>query len=598
MWREAALGHRRLSIIDLATGDQPIFNEDRTKAVILNGEIYNFRAVRSELEARGHRFLTRSDTEAIVHAYEEYGVRCVERLHGMFAFALWDETERLLLLARDRVGKKPLYYAGDGVRLWFASELKALLQVDELKHRLNPMALTDYLSFGAVAAPATIFESVAQLPPAHYLTWQRGVTRIGEYWDVPRRGVVYRDEAAALEAFDEVFSEAVRVRLVSDVPLGAFLSGGIDSSAVVEKMARLSDRPVVTTSVGFAEAGFSEIGHARTVARAVGSDHHEIMVTPRAAEVLPRLVWHLDEPFADSSALPTYYLSKAARERVTVALSGDGGDEVFAGYQRRYGLNRLEARLRRWLPPWVGPRVLGPLGAVWPKADGLPRPLRAKYVLQNLGTTFERAYFQDLSVFRKDEKDALLSPELKAQLGEHDSFSAIERHFARVRDREPLEQLLYVDLKSWLANDILVKVDRMSMANSLEVRAPLLDHRVIEFAAGVSTHLKYRGRVSKYLLKRYVEARLPGLNVHRRKQGFVIPLAAWLRGDLRPVAEDLLLSPRSLGRGYFVPARVRRLWREHQREARDHAARLWALMVFEQWQRMFVDRNPAAGALD
>ena len=598
VWREAALGHRRLSIIDLATGDQPIFNEDRTKAVILNGEIYNFRAVRSELEARGHRFLTRSDTEAIVHAYEEYGVRCVERLHGMFAFALWDETERLLLLARDRVGKKPLYYAGDGARLWFASELKALLQVDELKHRLNPMALTDYLSFGAVAAPATIFESVAQLPPAHYLTWQRGVTRIGEYWDVPRRGVVYRDEAAALEAFDEVFSEAVRVRLVSDVPLGAFLSGGIDSSAVVEKMARLSDRPVVTTSVGFAEAGFSEIGHARTVARAVGSDHHEIMVTPRAAEVLPRLVWHLDEPFADSSALPTYYLSKAARERVTVALSGDGGDEVFAGYQRRYGLNRLEARLRRWLPPWVGPRVLGPLGAVWPKADGLPRPLRAKYVLQNLGTTFERAYFQDLSVFRKDEKDALLSPELKAQLGEHDSFSAIERHFARVRDREPLEQLLYVDLKSWLANDILVKVDRMSMANSLEVRAPLLDHRVIEFAAGVSTHLKYRGRVSKYLLKRYVEARLPGLNVHRRKQGFVIPLAAWLRGDLRPVAEDLLLSPRSLGRGYFVPARVRRLWREHQREARDHAARLWALMVFEQWQRMFVDRNPAAGALD
>jgi asparagine synthase (glutamine-hydrolysing) len=598
VWREAALGHRRLSIIDLATGDQPIFNEDRTKAVILNGEIYNFRAVRSELEARGHRFATRSDTEAIVHAYEEYGVRCVERLHGMFAFALWDETERLLLLARDRVGKKPLYYAADGVRLWFASELKALLQVDELKHRLNPMALTDYLSFGTVAAPSTIFESVAQLPPAHYLTWQRGVTRIGEYWDVPRRGVLYRDEAAALEAFDEVFSEAVRVRMVSDVPLGAFLSGGIDSSAVVEKMARLSDRPVVTTSVGFAEAGFSEIGHARTVARAVGSDHHEIMVTPRAAEVLPRLVWHLDEPFADSSALPTYYLSKAARERVTVALSGDGGDEVFAGYQRRYGLNRLEARLRRWLPPWVGPGVLGPLGAVWPKADGLPRPLRAKYVLQNLGTTFERAYFQDLSVFRKDEKDALLSPELKVQLGEHDSFSAIERHFARVRDREPLEQLLYVDLKSWLANDILVKVDRMSMANSLEVRAPLLDHRVIEFAAGVSTHLKYRGRVSKYLLKRYVEARLPGLNVHRRKQGFVIPLAAWLRGDLRPLAEDLLLSPRSLGRGYFVPARVRRLWREHQRQARDHAARLWALMVFEQWQRMFVDRNSVAGALD
>jgi asparagine synthase (glutamine-hydrolysing) len=597
VWPEAALGHRRLSIIDLVTGDQPIFNEDRTKAVILNGEIYNFRAVRTELEARGHRFATRSDTEAIVHAYEEYGVQCLERLNGMFAFALWDETERLLLLARDRVGKKPLYYAHDGARLWFASELKALLQVDELKHRVNPMALTDYLSFGAVVAPATIFEGVAQLPPAHYLTWQRGVTRIGEYWDVPRRDVVYRDEGTALEAFDAVFSDAVRARLVSDVPLGAFLSGGIDSSAVAEKMARLSDRPIVTTSVGFAEAGFSEIGHARVVARALGSEHHEIIVTPRAAEVLPRLVWHLDEPFADSSALPTYYLSKATRERVTVALSGDGGDEVFAGYQRRYGLNRLEARLRRWLPAWVGGRVLGPLGTVWPKADRLPRPLRAKYVLQNLGTTFERAYFADLSVFRDGEKAALLSPELKAQVGGHDSFSALERHFQRVRGREPLEQLLYVDLKSWLANDILVKVDRMSMANSLEVRSPLLDHRLIEFAAGVSTDLKYRGRISKYLLKRHVETRLPGLDVHRPKQGFVIPLAAWLRGELRPMAEDLLLSPRSLGRGYFVPERVRRLWQEHQRRARNHSSRLWALMVLEQWHRMFVDGSPSAGTL-
>ena len=585
-----ALGHRRLSIIDLFTGDQPIFNEDRSKAVVLNGEIYNFPELRARLEAKGHRFSTRSDTEVIVHAYEEYGVECVRELRGMFAFALWDESARRLLLARDRCGKKPLYYAHDAERLCFASELKALLQDTGIKRSINLEALDDYLSLGHIQAPAAIFQGIAQLPPASYLVWERGRVRTAEYWDVPQGGIIQRSEAETLEAFADVFSDAVRVRMVSDVPLGAFLSGGVDSSAVVEAMSRLSPHPVKTTSVGFTERAFSELDHARAVAGAVRSDHHEIVVKPDAAAILPKLVWHLDEPFADSSALPTYYVSKAARERVTVALSGDGGDEVFAGYQRRYGLNRWESRLRRWLPSALRTGLLGPLGSRWPKAAWLPRPLRAGYVLQNLATTFERAYFTDLSIFRADEKAALISPELKAELGGHDPFNCFARHFERVRGLDPLSRLLYVDLKTWLANDILVKVDRMSMANSLEVRSPLLDHKVIEFAATVAPDLKYRGRTSKYLLKRYLESRVPRSVIYRQKQGFEIPLAKWLRGELRETATDLLLSPRSAMRGYLRHEEVQTLWREHQQRARDHSTKLWALMVLELWHREYVDQ--------
>jgi asparagine synthase (glutamine-hydrolysing) len=586
------LGHRRLSIIDVSGGGQPIYNEDRSKVVILNGEIYNFGELRRELETLGHRFRTRSDTEVIVHAYEEYGTGCVERLRGMFAFALWDDGERRLLLARDRAGKKPLYYAVDGERLSFASELKALLQDPGLKRSINHEALDDYFTFGAIQPPATIFEGVAQLPPAHCLVWEQGRARVTEYWDVPLGNTVHRSEADTLDAFDDVFTEAVRIRLVSDVPLGAFLSGGVDSSIVVSAMARQSPRPVLTTSVGFGERAFNELGHARAVAESLGSDHHEIVVEPAAAQILPQLVWHLDEPFADSSALPTYYVSKAARERVTVALSGDGGDELFAGYERRYGMNGLEGRLRRWLPAWARTGILGPLGAVYPKAEWMPRPLRARYVLQNLGTTFERAYGADLSLFRPSEKAALLSPELTKHIPGHDSFAALAGHFERARGLDPLSRLLYVDLKTWLANDILVKVDRMSMASSLEVRSPFLDHKVIEFAATVPPDLKYRGGISKYLLKRHLEGRVPASVIYRAKQGFEIPLAQWLRGDLRDMAHELLFSPRTVARGYARTERVRALWRRHQQGTRDHSAQLWTLMVLELWHRTFIDQPP------
>jgi asparagine synthase (glutamine-hydrolysing) len=594
--RGVALASRRLSIIDVAGGDQPIYNEDGSVAVVLNGEIYNFLELRGELERRGHVFRTRADTEAIVHAYEELGDACVGRLRGMFAFALWDDRARRLLLARDRVGKKPLYYAADGDRLCFASELKALLQDQSLKRELDPAALEDYLAFGAVPAPRTVFRRVAQVPPAHYLVWEGGRARTAEYWDVAFAPRERRDEAEYLEEFRAVFEEAVRLRLVSDVPVGAFLSGGVDSSAVVAAMARQGPSRPVTTSVGFHERAFSELEHARAVARTLGTEHHEVVVAPRAADVLPRLVWHLDEPFADSSALPTYYLAQAARARVTVALSGDGGDEVFAGYQRRYGLNRWEVRARRSLPAWVRSGVVGRVARAWPKGDWLPRPLRGRYFLANVATSFERAYFNDLSLFREEERAALVGDDLRRELGGYDAFHGFERHFERVRAADPLSRLLYVDLKTWLPNDILVKVDRMSMANSLEVRAPLLDHRVIEFAATVPSGWKYRGRTSKYLLKRYLDGQVPRSAVYRPKRGFEIPVAAWLRGPLAPLAEDLLLSPRALGRAYFRDGAVRRLWRQHRAGVRDHASRIWALMMLELWHRAFVDRTPGVSA--
>jgi asparagine synthase (glutamine-hydrolysing) len=583
------LGHRRLSIIDLATGDQPIYNETRTLAVVFNGEIYNFPELARDLQGRGHTFATRSDTESIVHGYEEFGLKFVERLRGMFAFALWDEPNRRLVLARDRAGKKPLYYHADGERLVFASEIKALLQDSSFKRRISPEGLSDYFTFGTIPAPGTIFQDIQQIPPGHILVWERGHARLHEYWDVVFDPTGPATPGAAAEAFSALFDEAVKMRMMADVPLGAFLSGGVDSSAVVASMARQSTRPVVTTTVGFAERSHSELEHARAVAEALGTEHHALVVKPDAMADLPRLVWHLDQPFADSSALPTYYVSRAARERVTVALSGDGGDELFAGYQRRYGIHRLEQRLRRLIPGPVRRGVLAPLGRLYPRSDRIPRPLRLKLVLSNLGQSFERAYFNDMSLFLDEEKRALCTPEFLAQARHHDSFAGFTRHFDRVRDADPLSRVLYVDFKTWLANDILVKVDRMSMACSLEVRSPLLDHKIIEFAASLPPALKFRGSVSKFLLKQHVASRLPAIPVHRPKQGFELPLTSWLRGELKDMTRDLLFSTRAAGRGYVRPEAVKRLWDDHQRGYRSHASQIWALMVLELWHRQYVD---------
>jgi asparagine synthase (glutamine-hydrolysing) len=592
----AALGHRRLSIIDLSTGDQPIYNEDRTMAVVFNGEIYNFQALRAELAACGHRFSTSSDTEVILHAWEQYGDGFVARLRGMFAFAVWDLARRRLLLARDRVGKKPLYYAHDGERLLFGSELKAVVADPSVKRAISLEAVDEYLSFGAVPAPRTIYQQVHQLPPASYLVWEGGRVRTAEYWDVAYSQGPARSADEWLEEFEGIMEEAVRLRLISEVPLGAFLSGGVDSSAVVGTMSAASPRPVVTTTVTFGERAFDEAPHARAVAQALGTDHREVIVAPRALDILPTVVWHLDEPFADPSAIPTYYVARAARERVTVALSGDGGDEVFAGYEWRYGLNLVEDRIRRRLPGLVRRGALGPLAAVWPKADRLPRPLRWKHLMRNLSLEPEAAYFHDMSRFTPAEKAGLFTPDFRRSLHEHDPFQGFRAHFDRVRDADHLNRLLYVDLKTWLANDILVKVDRMAMANSLEVRSPLLDHHVIEFAARLPREMKFRRGTAKYLLKRYAERRVPASAVHRPKQGFSMPLADWLRTDLRPLGEDTLLSERALGRGYFRPETIRGMWRRHQERSRDHSRHLWALMMLELWHRLFVDQ-PGAGAV-
>ena len=583
------LGHRRLSIIDLSTGDQPIYNETRSIVIVFNGEIYNFEGLARELEAAGHRFATRSDTETIVHSYEEFGLSFVERLRGMFAFALWDSVRRRLVLARDRAGKKPLYYHADPERLLFASEIKALLRDASLKRDVSPEALDEYFTFGCIPSPATVFRDVRQVPPGHMLVWEGGRVRLREYWDVRFETNGPDRPEQALEEFTALFDEAVRMRMVADVPLGAFLSGGIDSSAVVASMARQSGRPVATTSIGFQEASHSELPHAQVVARTVGSDHQEVVVKPDAVADLPRLVWHLDQPFADSSCLPTYYVSRAARERVTVALSGDGGDEIFAGYQRRYGVHRLENRLRTLIPEWIRRGVLSRLSRIYPRSDRIPRPLRLKLLLSNLGQSFERAYFQDMSMFGDEERRALYAPEFASQVGDHDPFEAFGRHFDRVRDADPLARVLYVDFKTWLANDILVKVDRMSMACSLEVRAPLLDHKIVEFAARLPSSLKYRGHVSKYLLKRHLATRLPGFSVDRRKQGFEIPLADWLRGELREMAHELLLSGRAAQRGYLRPDVVGKIWDAHQRGYRNHSRQIWAMMVLELWLRANLD---------
>ena len=601
-WGEgAALGHRRLSIIDLATGDQPMFNQDRTKAVVFNGEVYNFRELRIELEQRNHRFSTASDTEVIVHAWEEWGDAGISRLRGMFALALWDIPRRRLLLARDRVGKKPLYYVHDGERLLFASELKALLCDPSVKRIVSAPALDDYLSFGAVPAPRTIYQGIHQLPPAHWLVWEDGRIRTVEYWDVVYGQSRRLSEGEYLERFESIFSDAVGRRLISDVPLGAFLSGGVDSTAVVAEMAAHSGHPVATTTITFSDSKFDEAPHARAVAQALGTAHQEVTVDARAVDILPRLVWYLDEPFADSSAVPSYYVCRAARQRVTVALSGDGGDEVFAGYEWRYGLSLLESRVRRRLPPWFQRDVLGPLAAIWPKADRLPRALRWKFLLRNLSMDHESAYFHDMSLFTPADKLTLLTDEFRRELGGYTPFSGFRRHFDRVQGLDHLSQIQYVDFKSYLANDILVKMDRMAMANSLEVRSPLLDHEVVEFAAGLPPDLKYHGRTSKYLLKRYTARRAPASGVYRRKMGFSIPLSAWLRGELRPTGEDLLLSDRALARGYFDPDQVRAIWRQHQRGEREYPHQIWALMVLELWHRLFVDQTtsspPEAGGL-
>ncbi len=583
-----ALGMRRLSIIDLAGGHQPLSGCDASVTVVFNGEIYNFRELQKELESLGHTFHTHSDTEAIVHAYEEYGVRCVDRLRGMFAFAIWDQRKQQLFIARDRVGKKPLYYSltGDGI-LIFGSELKSLLEHPAIQRETSFDAIDAYLSFGYVPDPLCIFSGIRKLPPAHYLLFQNGHITVEQYWDFRFGTTEVKAEEEYIEQLRTLLDEAVRVRLVSDVPLGAFLSGGIDSSAVVGLMSRAMSQPVKTFSIGFEEDTYNELKYARIAAKHFGTDHHEFIVTPDICDIVDDLVWHFDEPFADSSAIPTYMVSKLARDFVTVILSGDGGDELFAGYTR-YQVDRKRSHLSR-LPRMVREKMMRPLSASMPHG-AWGRNYLHKVTLDPLDR-----YNDSISLFTEPNKDALYTPELKGKLQLIPVGLAMFReHAAAVKSDDPIDALLYLDSKSYLPGDILTKVDRMSMAVSLEARVPLLDHKLIDFVDGIPSSLKMKGLESKYIFKRALRGLVPEDILKRPKQGFGMPMQEWINRQLRTRMRETLTEKRARERGLFNSRTIDVLLDEHERGRRDHSSSLWALLMLELWFRTFVDHAPDA----
>jgi len=584
------LGHRRLSIIDLSTGQQPLFNEDHSVVVVFNGEIYNFQEIAKELLAAGHTFRTHSDTEVIVHAWEQWGQSCVDRFRGMFAFALWDRNRKTLFMARDRLGKKPFYYSllPDG-RFIFGSELKTLLVHPELSRELDPRAAEDYFAYGYVPEPKTIFRHAFKLLPAHILVIKQGepVPDSIEYWDVPFKSVGELSDQDAADEFTERFREAVNIRLMSEVPLGAFLSGGVDSSAVVAMMAGLSPAKVNTCSISFGDPKFNEAQYAAKVAERYHTHHKVEQVNPDDFDLLDKLANMYDEPFADSSAMPTYRVCELARKGVTVALSGDGGDESLAGY-RRYRWQTYEERMRSHFPLSLRRPVFGLLGKVYPKLDWAPKVLRAKSTFQSLARDGVEGYFHGVSVLKDEQREKLYSAKFKQSL---QGYHAIEvfRHYAnRAPTDHPLSLVQYLDMKTYLPADILVKVDRASMANSLEVRAPLLDHKLIEWISGLSPDLKLRGREGKYVFKKAMEPLLPDDILYRPKMGFGVPLAAWFRGPLRQRVRDSLLGPTLAQTGMFEEKYLRELVDQHQSGMRDYSASIWSVLMYEAFLRKVI----------
>ncbi len=585
-----ALGHRRLRVIDLETGHQPLTNEDGTLWTVFNGEIYNYIELNKLLAHKGHVFRTRCDTETILHAYEEWGVACLDRLRGMFAFALWDQRRQQLVLARDRLGKKPLYYATVGDAFVFGSEIKALRVFPGLNLALDLQAVSDYLTLLYIPGEKSIFQQVRKLPPGHYLTADRNGVRVRRYWDLRFSVRMPADEPAAAERLAELLEECVALRLRSDVPLGAFLSGGLDSSTVVALMAEAGASPLVTASIGFSEKAFDERPSARLVARRFGAEHHERVLTPGSImDAVEKLIWHCDEPFGDSSIVPTYYVAQVARAHVTVALSGDGGDENFAGYQR-YQLDVKENTLRAIIP---GPlrRVLGVIGAVYPQSDFLPRYLRAKTFLSNLSRAPWEAYLHSVSGIHEADKIRLLTPDVRRALAAYRTADLFADLYRAADGPDPLSRIQYIDFKTYLPDDILAKVDRAAMANSLEVRCPFLDHHLVEYVASLPATLKLRGTRSKVILKEALRGRLPEQILTRKKMGFAPPVGRWLRTGLYPLVRDHLLV--KAHHDLFDVETVRTLWREHESGWRDRTAELWGILMFNIWYERFRCEPPA-----
>lgn len=578
------LGHRRLSIIDLESGQQPLANEDQTIWVAFNGEIYNFKELKHELVYKGYHFKTKTDTEVIAHLYEEKGEECFQYLRGMFAIAIWDQRKKKLILARDRIGKKPLFYLYDGSKVVFASEMKAILAVPGIPKEINLEAVSDYFSFLYVPAPKSIFKSIKKVLPGHYVVFSEHGERDEEYWDLNFSNLVERSEEDWCERILEALEEAIRLRLISDVPLGAFLSGGIDSSAVVTLMTKLMGNSVITNSIGFQEKEFDELDYARKVASMNEAQHHEQIVSPDAVGIIEKLVWHYDEPFADSSAIPTYYVSKVARENVTVALSGDGGDELFGGY-RRYIFDKRENQTRSFLPPNFRKYVFGTLAALYPKADWAPRYLRGKATFQNLACSHIEGYFRSVSALKPELKDELFHKDLLHELRGYHSVNVLKDYYDKLPKVDPLSRIFYVDIKTYLPDDILAKVDRASMAHSLEVRAPLLDHVFMELAATIPSTLKVKGSSGKFILKKALEKILPHEILYRKKMGFGVPLARWFRNDLKDMAQSLIFDSRS--EHYLNSSTVEKIWKEHQGGLRDRSTELWVILMFQLWRNRF-----------
>src|SRR5215207_8310652 len=583
------LAMRRLAIIDLKGGQQPIADERGAAWIVYNGEVYNYREVKQGLEARGHRFHTDCDTEVVLHAYLEYGADAPKHLLGMFAFAIWDERKQELFLARDRVGKKPLLYAKTRDSFVFGSEFTALLKHPSVSREINRAALDDYLSFMCVPAPHTAYRDIRKLEPGHSLTLgAAGEVRTRRYWEPDFSKKIKVSEEEAGERALELLREAVRVRLMSEVPLGAFLSGGIDSSAVVALMAEESSTPVKTFSIGFEEQDFSELHHARRVAERVGAEHHEFIVRPDAMEVLPTLIEHYGEPYADSSAIPTYYVSRETRRHVTVALNGDGGDECFAGYER-YAAMRLSERYRR-LPGVLREGVIRQAVELLPISELRPsRARRVRRFLRAASLPPVERYLQWVSITQRDTKDELYTDEFKEEVGNRDAGAWLRPWFARANGAGVVDATLLADTMTYLPHDLLVKVDIASMANSLEARSPFLDHHVIEFAASLPENLKLRGLTTKYILKKTLRKLLPSENLTRSKMGFGVPIGHWFRGRMQPFLRENLLSGRAAGRGLFRPAAVRQMVELHTRGERDYTHQLWTLLMLELWFQRFID---------
>lgn len=583
-----ALGHRRLSVIDLATGQQPLFNEDGTVGIVFNGEIYNFQELVPELKALGHVFKTRSDTEVIVHAWEAWGTACVHRLRGMFAFALWDRKQQTLFLARDRMGVKPMHYAWlpDGTFI-FGSELKVVTAHPGFVRDIDPLAVEDYFSFGYVPDPRCIYRNAHKLPSAHTLLLRRGES--GQpapvpYWDVQFTNDNPIDQADAEAELRDRVRESVKLRLIADVPLGAFLSGGVDSSAVVATMAGLSDTPVHTCAIGFDDPRFNESEFAQQVAERYKTDHRLEVVKSDDFDLIDTLAWLYDEPYADSSAIPTYRVCQMARKHVTVALSGDGGDESLGGY-RRYRMHLGEEAVRGRLPHGLRRPVFGALGKMYPKADWAPRMFRAKTTFQAMAMDSVQAYHHSMSHLRADQRVRLFSPAFQRRLGGYNALEVFRQHAKQAQTDDPLALIQYLDYKTWLVGDINTKVDRASMAHSLEVREPLMDHQLIEWLATLPSGLKIQGGEGKAVFKKAFEPLLPHDVLYRPKMGFSVPLAKWLRGPLAQRMRESVLSPRMLASGYFNADTLQTLVKQHLGGQHDHSTPLWMLIMFDAFLR-------------